>query len=438
MKLSNERCQESTSQRSRNQAAWTRYWRVDPVDNARMFVDFFHVSVHIFSREEQVLTLITTVHWLFFSDWLCCEMFKAFSSRSPRRISAACWALCDFPMWIFNPDSDLKWLSHWSHWKAALCLGFSLTVSLFSCCWAGWCFLFRNSSLRFAFLRRVDGLAFFLVAKVSLHLVSRVKEKVDPMLSENWKALPWLDSAWQKARHLVAREESVSSTLAILVYFWIKPKMELEERKGMSFCYWGNVPHSGEKSNKCSLCDFASIQKSDLRRHLKTHSGEKSNKCNLCDFASHQAGDLRKHMKKHSGEKSNQCNLCDFASSRVGNLRRHLKIHSGEKWNKWNQRDCDYKCTQAGNLKTHMLTHNGQKPFTCNQCSYTCTQAVSLEKHMLTHSGEKPFSCNECDYKCRDANNLKTHKFIHTGEKPFACKQCNYSCKSLLPKGLPF
>ena len=45
--------------------------------------------------------------------------------------------------------------------------------------------LFRNSSLRFAFLRRVDGLAFFLVAKVSLHLVSRVKEKVDPMLSEN-------------------------------------------------------------------------------------------------------------------------------------------------------------------------------------------------------------------------------------------------------------
>ena len=168
---------------------------------------------------------------------LCCEMFKAFSSRSPRRISAACWALCDFPMWIFNPDSDLKWLSHWSHWKAALCLGFSLTVSHFSCCWAGWCFLFRNSSLRFAFLRRVDGLAFFLVAKVSLHLVSRVKEKVDPMLSENWKALPWLDSAWQKARHLVAREESVSSTLAILVYFWIKPKMELEERKGMSFCY---------------------------------------------------------------------------------------------------------------------------------------------------------------------------------------------------------
>ena len=29
-------------------------------------------------------------------------------------------------------------------------------------------------------------------------------------------------------------------------------------------------------------------------------------------------------------EKSNKCNLCDYASSQAGNLRRHLKLHSGE------------------------------------------------------------------------------------------------------------
>ena len=80
-------------------------------------------------------------------------------------------------------------------------------------------FFLKKSSLRFAFLRRVDGLALFLVAKVSLHLVSSVKEKVEPTLRENWKAFPWLLSAWQKAKHLVARVESVSPTVAILVYF---------------------------------------------------------------------------------------------------------------------------------------------------------------------------------------------------------------------------
>ena len=35
---------------------------------------------------------------------------------------------------------------------------------------------------------------------------------------------------------------------------------------------------------------------------MKTHSGENSNKCNQCDFASSQAGNLKKHMKTHSGE----------------------------------------------------------------------------------------------------------------------------------------
>jgi uncharacterized Zn-finger protein len=41
---------------------------------------------------------------------------------------------------------------------------------------------------------------------------------------------------------------------------------------------------------------------------LKTHSGEKSNKCNQCDYASSQAGVLRRHLKTHSGEKPNKCN----------------------------------------------------------------------------------------------------------------------------------
>ena len=50
-----------------------------------------------------------------------------------------------------------------------------------------------------------------------------------------------------------------------------------------------------EKSNKCSLCDYASSHASALKRHLKTNSGEKSNKCNQCDYASSQVGHLRTH-----------------------------------------------------------------------------------------------------------------------------------------------
>ena len=49
--------------------------------------------------------------------------------------------------------------------------------------------------------------------------------------------------------------------------------------------------------------------------YLKMHSGEKSNKCNQCDFASSHTGHLRTHLKMHSGEKSNKCNQCDYACS---------------------------------------------------------------------------------------------------------------------------
>jgi KRAB domain-containing zinc finger protein len=58
---------------------------------------------------------------------------------------------------------------------------------------------------------------------------------------------------------------------------------------------------------------------------LKAHSGEKSNKCNRCDYASSQAGDLMRHLETHSGEKSNKFNHCDFASSQAGQLMTHLK-----------------------------------------------------------------------------------------------------------------
>ena len=56
--------------------------------------------------------------------------------------------------------------------------------------------------------------------------------------------------------------------------------------------------------------------------------------------------------KKHSGEKSNKCSQCDFISSRADNLRRHLKSHSGEKPNKCNQ------CVIWGNIWNHSVEKN--------------------------------------------------------------------------------
>ena len=64
-------------------------------------------------------------------------------------------------------------------------------------------FFFKNSSLRLAFLLWVEGLVRFFprVEFTLLSRVSREKEKEELMVRLKLKALPWLVSVWQKARH---------------------------------------------------------------------------------------------------------------------------------------------------------------------------------------------------------------------------------------------
>ena len=39
-----------------------------------------------------------------------------------------------------------------------------------------------------------------------------------------------------------------------------------------------------DKTKKCSKCDYACLQTSYLKRHLKINTGEKPYKCSQCDF----------------------------------------------------------------------------------------------------------------------------------------------------------
>ena len=90
----------------------------------------------------------------------------------------------------------------------------------------GWFFFFMNSVFLLAFLLSVEGLGFFLAGGLlklgdstfSSPLVSREKVKEVPVwVREKVKALPWLTSAWQRSRHLVAMAGSPSLTASISV-----------------------------------------------------------------------------------------------------------------------------------------------------------------------------------------------------------------------------
>ena len=175
--------------------------------------------------------------------------------------------------------------------------------------------------------------------------------------------------------------------------------------------------HSGEKSNKCNQCDYASTHAFTLRRHLKTHNGEKSNRCNQCDFASPLAGNLSWHLITHTPQwrkvkKMQPIWLCHLSGRRseetfekfiVGKSGTNLKkiimtlplLMQAIWWDIWKYR-VEKSPTNAINVIMLLIwqanwaniwKHTGEKPNKCNQCDFATLLSWNLSRHLKTHSG---------------------------------------------------
>ncbi|XP_027842149.1 transcriptional repressor CTCFL-like isoform X1 [Aphis gossypii] len=214
--------------------------------------------------------------------------------------------------------------------------------------------------------------------------------------------------------------------------------------------------HTGTKPYQCRSCPSAFTTSGELVRHVRyKHTHEKPHKCTICDYASVELSKMRNHMRCHTGERPYQCPHCTYASPDTFKLKRHLRIHTGEK-----PYECDIcfsRFTQSNSLKTHRLIHSGEKPvFKCDHCPATCGRKTDLRIHVQklhtsdkpikckrcgdafpdryqykvhckSHEGEKCYKCELCPYASMSQRHLETHMLIHTDEKPFHCKQCDQS-----------
>ena len=96
--------------------------------------------------------------------------------------------LCFILVCCFSPFSEAAMYSHWSHLGVTEAVSSPLDSVVGDVCY----FLAKNSFLRLAFLRSVEGLAFFfwdwLLVFTALLLVSREKEKPEPVEMEMLKS----------------------------------------------------------------------------------------------------------------------------------------------------------------------------------------------------------------------------------------------------------
>uniref|UniRef100_A0A671Q2P5 Zinc finger protein ZFAT-like n=1 Tax=Sinocyclocheilus anshuiensis TaxID=1608454 RepID=A0A671Q2P5_9TELE len=283
-------------------------------------------------------------------------------------------------------------------------------------------------------------------------------------------------------------EQMQKRQLNMEVFEWIRKVFGDVECEYCGKLFWYQVhynthvrTHTKEHLHYCSQCNYSSITKNCLKRHviqrhsdillkcpsegclyctpdkyklqahLKTHSDivKRSFTCSVCqesvpedkvrahiksnhpdvslNHISETLG-IRVHVKGVIGKRASKCPYCDCFFTRNGaDLQQHIWAHEGLKPYKCSQ--CDYASRSKSNLKAHMNRHSTEKTHLCDLCGKRFKSKCTLKSHKLMHTADgKQFRCTECDFTAALRPHLLRHMEQHASFKPFRCAHCHYSC----------
>lgn len=188
--------------------------------------------------------------------------------------------------------------------------------------------------------------------------------------------------------------------------------------------------HTDERPYKCHLCDRAFRTNTLLRNHINTHTGVKPYKCQHegCTMAFVTSGELTRHTRYiHTHEKPFKCTLCDYASVEISKLRRHFRSHTGER--PYTCEECGKAFADSFHLKRHRMSHTGEKPYECPHCHARFTQRGSVKMHIMQqHTKTAPkFQCDICKTLLGRKSDLNVHmrKQHAFQETPTQCRYCD-------------
>ncbi|XP_061572426.1 zinc finger protein ZFAT-like isoform X2 [Cololabis saira] len=110
--------------------------------------------------------------------------------------------------------------------------------------------------------------------------------------------------------------------------------------------------HQGLKPYVCSVCNYTGRSRSNLKTHMNRHNLERHHLCDLCGKKFKSKLTLKSHRLSHTDEgKRFQCSECDFTSVFKPSLLRHMEQHA--KFKPFRCAHCHYSCNIAGALKRH-------------------------------------------------------------------------------------
>ena len=140
----------------------------------------------------------------------------------------------------------------------------------------------------------------------------------------------------------------------------------------------------------------------------ETDQTKKTEKCSLCQFASSRLAFLNKHLLNIHGIKDHlfKCDMCGYETERSNTLKSHKEVRHLNIRLSCDQ--CDFKARRKDDLKNHkVITHLGFT-FDCNQCSFSIASKKSLKIHKRMN--HEDISCDICMKTFYGSNNLTVHK----------------------------
>ncbi|KAK3098568.1 hypothetical protein FSP39_020737, partial [Pinctada imbricata] len=195
---------------------------------------------------------------------------------------------------------------------------------------------------------------------------------------------------------------------------------------------------------KCEFCDLVTVNKKDLRQHMKFHKHGPELKlfCEFCSFVTDCESRLRRHMLTHTRERPFQCGLCEYRASQKEHVLRHMKSQHNidvERRGKRVSDDLSESESRDSNSKQDRQDFSSQeKIFACNHCSMKFSKLLNLYKHLHTQhknilpSDNEEYLCVVCDFRTTSKKNLLVHMRKHNMQDQlppshvFSCVLCRY------------
>lgn len=192
---------------------------------------------------------------------------------------------------------------------------------------------------------------------------------------------------------------------------------------------------AGEKAHRCPLCDYSSVEKNALNRHMASIHEGVSNfytdtySCPVCQETFKLSQALKDHMKGHKAEQTLLFCFdpgCDQASSDRKEYLRHMKESHGIQ-----AVECRYHaCTALFKSREEMEEHRkNHYAFHCQECDFVCSNKHTFRKHRKRgHPGKEELACRFCPYKSFNPVEYADHVGkMHANEKIHRCGECDFA-----------